>query len=241
MLSRALIVLLIVLNAGVALWWATRPVPVPVQSADAPGEGQDSGIARLQLLREVPRSALALRPAPAPPPTPAPPPAAATAATPEASVTQRCYAIGPFTDAATLAAARAQLQPQVAALRTREAPVSSASGWRVMIPPLADRSVAQIMVERLKAAGFDDYLIVPEGDEANSIALGRYGGEKSARQREAALRAAGFEAAQAQPLGTTAVRSWLDITVADAAFDPARARQSAGAAQASVLDCAALR
>lgn len=243
MLSRALIVLLIVLNAGVALWWATRPVPVPVQSADAPSDGQDSGIARLQLLREVPRSALALRPAPAPTPTPAPPPAAATAtaATPEASVTQRCYAIGPFTDAAALAAARAQLQPQAVVLRTREAPVAAARGWRVMIPPLADRAVAQIMVERLKAAGFDDYLIVPDGDEANSIALGRYGGEKSARQREAALRAAGFQAAQAQPLGTTAVRSWLDITVADAAFDPARARQSAGAAEVSALDCATLR
>ena len=202
--------------------------------------GRSSGIARLQLLREVPRSALALRPAPTPVPAP-PPPADAAAATVETSVAQRCYAIGPFTDAATLAAARAQLQPQVAALRTREAPVSATRGWRVIIPPLADRAVAQIMVERLKAAGFDDYLIVPDGDEANSIALGRYGGEKSARQREAALRAAGFQAAQAQPLGTTAVRSWLDITVADAAFDPARARQSAGAAEASALDCATLR
>ena len=241
MLSRALIVLLIVLNAGVALWWATRPVPIPAQAADARSDGQDSGIARLQLLREVPRSALALRPAPAPTPAPAlPPPAAAAAATAEASIAQRCYAIGPFTEAATLAAARAQLQPQVAEMRTREVPVSAARGWRVMIPPLADRAVAQIMVERLKVAGFDDYLIVPDGDEANSIALGRYGGESSARQREAALRAAGFQA-QAQPLGTTAVRSWLDITVADAAFDPERARQSAGAAQSSALDCATLR
>ena len=238
MLSRALIVLLIVLNAGVALWWATRPVPIPAQAADERSDGQDSGIARLQLLREVPRSALALRPAPAPA---LPPPAAAAAATAEASIAQRCYAIGPFTEAATLAAARAQLQPQVAEMRTREVPVSAARGWRVMIPPLADRAVAQIMVERLKVAGFDDYLIVPDGDEANSIALGRYGGESSARQREAALRAAGFQAAQAQPLGATAVRSWLDITVADAAFDPARARQSTGAAQASALDCATVR
>ena len=240
MLSRALIVLLIVLNAGVVLWWATRPVPIAAQAGDARSDGQDSGIARLQLLREVPRSALALRPAPARASASAIPPPAAAAASPATSVAQRCYAIGPFTDAATLAGARAQLQPQVAAMRTREAPVSAARGWRVMIAPLADRAVAQIMVERLKAAGFDDYLIVPDGDEANSIALGRYGGESTARQREAALRAAGFQA-QAQPLGTTAVRSWLDITVADAAFDPERARQSSGAAQASVLDCATLR
>lgn len=236
MLSRALIVLLIVLNAGVALWWATRPVPIPAQATDARSDGQDSGIARLQLLREVPRSALALRPAPAPA---IPPPVATPAATPDASAAQRCYALGPFTDAATLAAARAQLQPRVAAMRTREVPVSAPRGWRVVIPSLADRAAAQAMTERIKAAGFDDYLIVPDGDEANSIALGRYGGEGSARQREAALQAAGFQA-QAQPLGATA-RSWLDISVADSSFDPARAQRSTGAAQASALDCATLR
>jgi hypothetical protein len=235
MLFRALIVLLIVLNAGVALWWTTRPAAVASsQGVEAGDREQDSGVARLQLLREVPRSALAQRPAPAPAA-----PSSTAAAAPATPVEQRCYAIGPFADAATLTAARAQLQPQVVAMRTREMPVSAARGWRVVIAPLADRTAAQVMVERLKAAGFDDYLIIADGDEANGIALGRYGAEGSARQRETALQAAGFQA-QAQPLGVAA-RSWLDITVADAAFDLARARQSTGAAQASAVDCATLR
>ena len=239
MLSRALIVLLIVLNAGVALWWATRPGPLPAQAADDGSGEQTRGIARLQLLREVPRSALALRPAPAPAVPPAP---ATSAATPEAPAVaqQVCFAVGPFTDAATLAAARARLQPRVVAMRTREAAASAARGWRVVIAPLADRAAAQALTERIKAAGFDDYLIVASGDEANSIALGRYGGEGSARQREAALQAAGFPA-QAQPLGEGGARSWLDITVADAAFDPASARQLTGASQASAIDCGTLR
>ena len=94
------------------------------------------------------------------------------------------------------------------------------------------------MADRIRAAGFDDYLIVPAGDEANSIALGRYGSERGAREREAALRAAGFEA-QAQPIGDAATQRWLDVA-AGPAFDAAAARRASGAAQANPIDCAAL-
>jgi cell division septation protein DedD len=245
MLSRALIVLLIVLNAGVALWWATRPSAVAREAGE---QGNDTsvethaGVARLQLLREAPHlaatHAIAAPPQAAAPATPAEPLQATTPA--EVAVAQRCFAIGPFTDAQSLAAARAQLQPLVASLRTRESPASSARGWRVLLPPLADRAAAQAMAERIKAAGFNDYLVVPGGDEANSIALGRYGSEPSARQREATLRAAGFQA-RAEPLGQADPRTWLDVAVADAGFDPARARRAIGAAQANPLDCKALR
>ena len=40
----------------------------------------------------------------------------------------------------------------------------------------------------------DDYLLVRTGDEANSIALGRYGSEQAAQRRAAAVQAAGFAA-----------------------------------------------
>lgn len=239
MLTRALIVLLIVLNAGVALWWATRPASVattPTQN-DAASPMQD-GIARLQLLAEVPHWALARKPLP---PIELPlPSASASPATVPNTTQRRCFTVGPFKDAQALATARARLQPKVAELRTRQAITSTARGWRVSMPPLADRAAAQAMAERLKAAGFDDYLIVSDGEEANGIALGRYGGESIARQRETALRAAGFETALAQPLGATEA-TWLDIAVTDAAFDPARAGEATGATRADALDCAKLR
>ncbi|UXA54872.1 SPOR domain-containing protein [Xanthomonas prunicola] len=45
MYVRALIVVLIVLNAGVALWWAVQPPPAP-----PPAPPQPTGVARLELL-----------------------------------------------------------------------------------------------------------------------------------------------------------------------------------------------
>ena len=48
MLIRALIVLLVVLNLGVAAWWLTRSAAPPVAMVAEP-----EGIARLQLLSEA--------------------------------------------------------------------------------------------------------------------------------------------------------------------------------------------
>jgi len=47
MFARALIVLLLVLNVGVAAWWATRPEPpIPADRV------QPVGVPRLQLVQE---------------------------------------------------------------------------------------------------------------------------------------------------------------------------------------------
>ncbi|KLD69577.1 SPOR domain-containing protein [Xanthomonas pisi] len=70
MYVRALIVVLIILNAGVALWWALQPPPAPPAAPPQP-----SGVARLDLLPMLPTRATAA----------APRPEAATAATPDAA------------------------------------------------------------------------------------------------------------------------------------------------------------
>ncbi|MCC7247485.1 MAG: SPOR domain-containing protein, partial [Lysobacter sp.] len=49
MLIRALIVMLVALNLGVAAWWAWRPEPQVEARAEPP-----SGIARLRMLDERP-------------------------------------------------------------------------------------------------------------------------------------------------------------------------------------------
>ena len=116
-----------------------------------------------------------------------------------------CMAFGPFSDAATLAQATDWLQARVGKLQVRQASTPG-RGWRVWLPPLSDRDAARAMAARIVAAGFSDYYIVPTGDEANSIALGRYDNEQSAQQRAVALQDAGF-AAQAAALGTTV--SWI--------------------------------
>jgi hypothetical protein len=234
MLTRALIVMLVVLNLGVAAWWIWRPDP----AAQAETAATPSGIARLQLLQERKDLASRLRSRPAP--------AAAidTAATTPADETppsaDRCFRFGPFADDAALATARTALQPRVARLRTQSIRSDSAAGWRVIVPPAADREAANALAERIKQAGFPDLYVVGEGAGANSIVLGQFSNEDRARQHAARLQDAGF-AAEAQPLGEAKPPERWVLVAATAEFDSAAARRASGATQANRADCAALR
>lgn len=228
MLIRALIVFLAILNLGVAAWWLSRPAGVAPVALPQP-----AGVPSLQLLAEA---------------TPTPPPIAlsraeATTTVPAMAKTEpvvpvasapapvaanRCYALGPFADAASAGAGA--VRAGALTTRTREEP-GTASAWSVLLPPLPDRAAAQATAQRIGAAGFDDYLIINTGEQANGIALGRYGSRESAQRRQDALRAAGF-AAQLQPVGQVgASKWWADVSV------PA----SAAIGQARPVDCATLR
>jgi hypothetical protein len=232
MTLRASLVLLVVLNLGVALWWALRSDAPPVPAEEAP-----SGIARLQLLSERPELRPASTIAPVatstdtPAPTPAPQPPASTAP-------ERCYSAGPFADTAALDAARAALAPMASRVRSRELRENGGRGWRVYLPAAADRAAADANAQRLRAAGFTDLVVVGDGAEAHSVALGRFSTEARARAHAAALQTAGF-AAKPEALGETRSRYWLDL-VAGPGFDQNQARRGAGTAVRST-DCAGLR
>jgi hypothetical protein len=224
MLIRALIVLLVVLNLGVAAWWITRPAPEPPPMPELP-----AGVARLQLVDEPPAKS-------APPSAAAPPPLAA-APPPEP---QACFSLGPFADAAGANAVLEKRRPQVLRSRLREVPGISSSGYRIVLPPAATREEAQATAQRIGAAGFNDFLVVSNGDEINSIALGRYRNRESAERRLSALQAAGFPA-QMLPAGRAPPsRWWLDVGAA-ASADSAGWAAEAGVAAPQSLDCAALR
>ncbi|MFC3551404.1 SPOR domain-containing protein [Lysobacter cavernae] len=239
MFVRALLVLLLVLNLGVAAWWMLR-APPPVPAAIEP----PLGVARLQLLSEV-------RPTPAPT-IDAPPPASPTApaAAPDAPVSAsvgtpvapavpaQCFSFGPFASAEAAEAARALLQPVAQRVVARAQRTTPARGWRVYLPPAATVEEAQASVQRIAAAGFSDYFIVRQGAEANAIALGRYRNEDGARKRAETLAAAGFPA-RAEALGDARAPTWLDV-VAGKGFDPVRA-QAAVVVPYRSLDCARLR
>lgn len=241
--ARALLVLLVILNLGVATWWALRPPP-PAPAPWAPREG----VPLLELAGE-PRADGS---PPALPPAGGTGPSSAAAGAPveagdasdatgvptgDDNDATRCLRFGPFADAAAVASARAALQPfGVRRLRVEDE-VEAPRAWAVSIAPQADRATADAVAAQIRAAGFDDLLVVPSGPQANAIALGRYGSEESARRREAALRDAGFPA-QAQPVGG-ATRHWL-LVAAGADFDPDAAAGAASAAQARPMDCATM-
>ena len=236
MLARALIVLLVVLNVGVAAWWATRGDATPA-AAVAPIERGE----RLLLLRELPRQAIAK---PSPPAAQPLPPSAVAAEQVDPAVAadtspERCFSVGPFADAADGEVARKRLQPRATRLQVRAVAPVQARDWRVWLPPLADRTAAQAMATRISAAGFDDYFIVAAGDEANSISLGRYRSEESARRRETALHAGGFPEARAEALGAEPPRStWIDIAVATPL--DANEAKALGAARIEPVACASV-
>lgn len=216
MILRALIVLLVVINLGVAVWWGTRAPPVPSSPVGTP-----AGVPRLQLLRESPRSAM--------------PRAAAIA--PATTATQ-CFSFGPYPTPAGLRRAHERVLPLVLRARVREVAAGEAKGWRVFMAPLSTRAEAQALAGRMTSVGVEDLLVMSEGSEANGIALGRYRTEDTARRRQADLQSAGFTA-QVAPLGDVATRGWLDVA-AGPAFDHVRVAQDIAAAQTQALDCAAL-
>lgn len=212
MLIRALIVLLVALNLGVAAWWVLRDAPPPPAPEPLP-----AGVMRLQLADEVPAGV---------------PPAVARPAV----AARQCFSLGPFEDTLAATRARERLDAGVQ-VRLRREPIDSGQGWRVLIPPSDTIEDAQALARRIGEAGIEDYLVMREGADARAIALGRYGSEATARRRVEAMADAGFEGAVAQPLGDAA-QVWLDITAA-ADFDADAARTATGAAQRKALDCAA--
>lgn len=260
MLIRALIVLLLMLNLGVAAWWFWSVPTSPESPVDLP-----PNVARLQLVRErdgtaagtqaiAPRATLPTVPdasatTPAPGTTTpgdnaaaisAPASAAAVADAPASSAqTPRCYSYGPFDSEDSLVAAQATLKPLTEALLVRRMPLLAGRGWRVYLPPLATAEDATAAAGRISAAGFRDYFIVREGAEANSVALGRFGSETAARRHADALNAVGF-AARAEPLGAGTGSAWVDVR-GGAGFDAAAARAQIGAGQVRPTDCTALR
>lgn len=227
MLLRATLVILVMLNLGAAAWWLMRPAfasgDAKALAIDAPG---------LRLVAEPVVAIPPAAPATQPPPAPAAP---AVAATTSASA-QVCLRFGPFADDAARDVARNALSAAGVSAVTRDSPARSARGWKVAMPPMASREEAVAMAERIKAAGISDLYVMNEGADANSIALGRFGGEDAARRREAELRGKGF-AAQATPLGDTPAQAWLDARL-PSSTDPA---SLAAVAPSRGIDCATLR
>ncbi|WP_394001757.1 SPOR domain-containing protein [Luteimonas sp. WGS1318] len=231
---RALVVLLVILNFGVAAWWAVRgdagdahalaaldrgtlllaSEPLPEQAPVAPADTASVDVA--------------------PSPSPAPPMPEVDAAPSGAGNPPQCVALGPFADGEMRDAARARLADVAVRTAAREVG-ETPRGWRVWMAPLADRAAADAVVARLLGAGFTDYYVIGDGPEANGVALGRFGSEAPAQGRAAALREAGFDA-EAQPLGSVLVRYWIDAMAVEG-VSAQTLRAHAASARAESRDC----
>lgn len=227
MLIRALIVLLIVLNLGVAAWWLTRQAPPPPPPPELP-----SGVARLQLVEEPATAAT--------PPTAASVQAAPATRPAGDAEPARCFSLGPFTSEASAILAQNGLQPQLLRARLREVPAPSAKGYEVLMPPAPSREEAQALAARIGAAGFDDFLVINQGENTHGIALGRYRSREAAERRQSALQAAGFAARLAPVGGAAPSQWWIDAGTAEG-IDMAALARTASTGSPLALECTALR
>lgn len=212
MLTRALIVLLLVLNLGVALWWALRTPPSSVPTTEPA-----STVARLQLASEAN-------------------PGAAASPAAVAPVISQCVSFGPFVDAATALQAQSALKPLVLQLQSRREYAGTARSWEVFLPSFASMNEAEAAAARIADAGFTDYFVVREGESARSVALGLYRTQSTAREHLDTLIEAGFDA-ELEPLGAGPAEHWLDVG-AGVGFDAPRAQARVQAARIETIDCA---
>lgn len=228
MLIRALVILLLVLNLGAALWWALASEPVPSAApADMP-----PGVERLQLVKEL------AAPIKAPP---------ANGSTIAVKVVQ-CASFGPYDSTSAASADGKRLQADgladgdagvgVAKTAVRAEPGRAPRSWRVVLPPLPSAAQADIVAKRIAATGFKDYYVIREGADASAIALGLFRNEPAAHARAQTLLEAGFDAV-VEPVGAGPEEHWLDVA-AEAPFKAEAVLRQLSATRTQPLDCARL-
>jgi hypothetical protein len=225
MLLRAAIVMCVMLNLGAAGWWVWQPLAAPAQTtinATAPS---------LQLVDEQPPAAAVDTAAPAEPAvTPA------TVATPTVAAAAVCLRFGPFASSSARDAARVRLQQAGVEPRPHDSPAREVRGWKVYLPAQASREAALALAEKIKSAGVADLFVMTQGDDINSIALGRFGSEPAAQRRQSELQGKGFSA-QVAAIGGIPAQTWLDARLPQSAHRVDLVR----IAPAQPLDCSALR
>ena len=195
LLQRALLLLLLCMNLGVAAWGAGhRDAPPPALPA------LDPNVPRLRLLSEVEQ-----RPVPdAAELTEAPTPLDASAV---------CLSLGPFETPAELRQAMDLLLPKVERIQFREVPAVALRGYRVFLPPAASHADALAVARALSDRGVSDYYLVTAWPQQNTISLGIYRDLENARQRRDAVAALGYSPLL-EPRTESVSQWWIDLAAA---------------------------
>jgi len=194
MLLRALILLLVCMNLGVAGWWLlhreaqARPLPV-----------NEPGIATLTLYSEAGRGA-AQR-------------ASSAASAPAVSADAVCQSLGPFETAQSLRGAMDALLTKVERIQFREVEATALRGYRVYLPAAADRTQAQATARALSEKGITDYYVVTAGDQLNTVSLGIFRELENASKRRDEVVRLGYNAV-VEPRTEPVKQWWIDLAAA---------------------------
>ncbi len=189
---RALVLLLLCMNLGVAAWWIWHREPVAIVLP-----ATDKGVSSLTLLSESER----------------PPVVAATEldTVPEpASANLQCLSLGPFATPADLRRAMNLLMPKVERIQFREVAAVALRGYRVYLPAAGSRAEALEVARALAAHGVNDYYVVTAGDQQNTVSLGIFRDLENAKRRQDEIAAMGYNPTVEARTGQ-ASQWWIDL------------------------------
>jgi len=192
MFVRALVLLLLVSNLAVGLWWWLRPLPQQVLPP-----ATESGVPPLRLLSEIEGGSSA---------------ELAAAPEPSSASGETCLEVGPFLTRTDLRRAFNALVPLALRIQFRETQVQSDRGWWVFLPAPESREQALATARELSARGLRDYYVVTAGENANTISLGLFREFANAEQRREAVRAQGF-AADLAPRVEPVTQYWIGLAI----------------------------
>jgi hypothetical protein len=198
MLARALVLSLLLMNLGVAVWWWLRPAPV-----ESRPPASEPGVPTLALLSEVESAGLI---ADAPERVGTPDPVGGNPG-------QRCLRIGPFLTQADLRRAIGALTPAVDRIQFRESRVLTNRGFWVYLPAQETREAALATARELSARGLRDYYVVTAGDRENTISLGLFRDRPNAETRQRDVQGLGF-APQLQERQEETPNYWIELAAA---------------------------
>jgi len=129
---------------------------------------------------------------------------AASAASPT-----RCRSIGPFADAAALAAATDSMRPHGWQPRDRSVDSSVADGYWVYIPELTAAAQRNVLA-RLNAAGIHDAASMTQPEQSDRVSVGFFSDQTHAVRRAEQVRALGYKPVLDLHQRTVSVH-WLDV------------------------------
>jgi hypothetical protein len=193
---RAILLLLVCMNLGVASWWLMHH-EAPRKQLPA----NERGVATLKLLSE----------------TETPPSAQAVdelnAAPDPLDAARFCLSLGPFQTPADLRHAMNLLMPLVSRIQFRELPATAIRGYRVFLPAAGSREQALKTARALAAQGITDYYVVTAGDQQDTVSLGVFRDLANAKQRHDQITALGYTAVM-EPRTEDVPQWWIDIATA---------------------------
>jgi hypothetical protein len=172
---RCVGLVLVFMNAGVALWWALHTGTANVQQPAV-----EAGVPALRLIQDIDNSD-----------------SASTGAELQSEAQaladfSACLRLGPFGSPADVRRAIDQLIPHVGNVQYREAQSTALRGYKVFLPATSTYQQALDNAKVLSSRGIKDYYIITSGPQRNAVSLGIFNSLENAERRRDEITQLGF-------------------------------------------------